>query len=120
MNYSLEKENYILLTLHRQENTTYDRLKEILDAINLISERIKILFPVHLRTRKVISEHNIEINDNIILTDPLGYKDFIGLLSNSKFVMTDSGGIQEESAVLNVPCLILRDNTEWMSLCEIG
>ena len=86
----------------------------------MISERIKIIFPVHLRTRKVITEHNIEISDNVILTNPLGYKDFMGLLTNSKFVMTDSGGIQEESAVLNVPCLILRDNTEWMSYVEMG
>ncbi len=95
-------------------------LKEILWAINIISEKIKVLFPVHLRTRKVILEHKIQISDNIILTDPLGYKEFIGLLANSKFVMTDSGGIQEESAVLNIPCLILRDNTEWMAYVKSG
>ncbi len=59
----------------------------------------------------------MEIEDNIILTDPLGYIDFMTFIANSKFVMTDSGGIQEESGVLNVPCLILRDNTEWMVLC---
>ena len=59
----------------------------------------------------------MEIGDNVILTDPLGYIEFMALLANSKFVMTDSGGIQEESGVLNVPCLVLRDNTEWMSLC---
>ena len=120
LNYSLVKENYILLTLHRQENTTYTRLKEILYAINLISEKIKVLFPVHLRTKKIILENKIEISDNVTLTDPLGYKDFIVLLANSKFVMTDSGGIQEESAVLNVPCLILRDNTEWMEYVKSG
>ncbi len=120
VDYSLENENYILFTLHRQENTTYTGLKEILYAINSISERIKVLFPVHLRTRKVIAEHKMEIGDNVILTDPLGYKDFMGVLANSKFVMTDSGGIQEESVVLNVPCLILRDNTEWMVYVEMG
>lgn len=74
--YSLEKGNYILFTLHRQENTTIDGLKEILMAVNEISDNIKVLFPAHLRTRKVIVE--IKINDNIILTDPLGYKDFHG------------------------------------------
>ncbi len=120
LNYPLEKKNYILLTLHRQENTTYEVLKEILEAINIISENIKVLFPVHLRTRKVISDHHIRISDNVILTEPLGYKDFIGLLYNSKFVMTDSGGIQEEAAVLNIPCLIVRDNTEWMIYVELG
>ncbi len=118
--FSLEKENYVLLTIHRQENTSCEKLKAILDAINTISDKIKVVFPVHLRTKNVIEEHKIQINDNLILTDPLGYKDFMGLLANSKFVMTDSGGVQEESAVLNVPCLILRDNTEWMSYVETG
>ena len=73
-----------------------------------------------MRTRNVIEEHEIQINDNLILTDPLGYKDFMGLMANSKFVMTDSGGVQEESVVLNIPCLILRDSTEWMSYVELG
>ena len=118
--YSLEKGEYILFTLHRQENTTIHGLKEILKAVNIISDKIRVLFPAHLRTRKVIEENKIEIGDNIILIDPLGYKDFMGLLTNSKFVMTDSGGIQEEAAVLNVPCLILRDNTEWMYYVEMG
>ncbi|WP_048191097.1 non-hydrolyzing UDP-N-acetylglucosamine 2-epimerase [Methanobacterium sp. SMA-27] len=118
--YSLEKGNYILLTLHRQENTSYGGLKGILDAINIISDKIKVLFPAHLRTRKVIEDHQMEIGKNVILTDPMGYKDFIELLASSKFVMTDSGGIQEECAVLNVPCLILRDNTEWMVYVEMG
>ncbi|MBZ2166170.1 non-hydrolyzing UDP-N-acetylglucosamine 2-epimerase [Methanobacterium spitsbergense] len=118
--YSLKKDSYILFTLHRQENTTYESLKEILMALNIISNRIKVFFPVHLRTKKVIEDNNIEINDNVILSDPLGYKDFMGLLTNSMFVMTDSGGIQEESVVLNVPCLIIRDNTEWMIYVEIG
>jgi UDP-N-acetylglucosamine 2-epimerase len=117
---SLEKRNYILVTIHRQENTSPDNLKKIINSLNIISKNIKIIFPVHLRTRKVLDENNIKIDENLILTDPLGYKDFIGLLANSKFIMTDSGGIQEEAAVLNVPCLILRDNTEWEYLVKIG
>lgn len=117
---SLKKQNYALLTVHRQENTEYAQLKEIIKAMNLISEQIKIVFPVHLRTKKIIEEHDIQINDNILLTDPTGYKDFIGLVVNSKFVMTDSGGIQEECGVLDVPCLILRENTEWEYLVDIG
>ena len=116
----VDEEDYILLTLHRQENTSYDGLKDILDAVNIISENIKVIFPVHLRTKKVIEENNIEIKRNIIMTDPLGYKDFIGLIASSKLVLTDSGGVQEESAVLNVPCLILRDTTEWMTYVESG
>ena len=117
---SLEKRNYILVTVHRQENTSTDNLKKIINSLNIISKNIKIIFPVHLRTRKVLDENNIKIEENLVLTDPLGYKDFIGLLANSKFIMTDSGGIQEEAAILNVPCLILRDNTEWEYLVKIG
>jgi UDP-N-acetylglucosamine 2-epimerase (non-hydrolysing) len=117
---SLEKQSYILVTVHRQKNTSPNNLKNIINSLNIISKKIKIIFPVHLRTREVLDENNIEIEDNLILTDPIGYKDFIGLLLNSKFVMTDSGGVQEEAAILNVPCLILRDNTEWEYLVEIG
>lgn len=116
----LEKSGYILLTLHRQENTTLTKLKEILSAINVISETIKVVFPVHLRTKKIIIENDIKLNHNVILKGPLGYKDFMGLLSNSKFVLTDSGGIQEESAILNIPCLVLRENTEWKLFVDIG
>lgn len=117
---SFKEEEYVLLTLHRQENTSYEGLKQILDAVNLLSKKIKVLFPAHLRTVKVIEENNIKMGDNVIITDPLGYKDFIGFLANSKFVMTDSGGIQEESAILNIPCLILRDNTEWKVYVDAG
>ncbi|MBI5681009.1 MAG: UDP-N-acetylglucosamine 2-epimerase (non-hydrolyzing) [Methanobacterium sp.] len=117
---NLEKENYILLTIHRQENTEYNKLKEIIKAVNQISNRIKVVFPLHLRTKKIIEDNNIEISENILQIDPVGYKEFIWLLKNSKFVMTDSGGIQEESAILNVPCLILRDNTEWEYLVNMG
>jgi UDP-N-acetylglucosamine 2-epimerase (non-hydrolysing) len=120
LGYSLEKKNYILLTLHRQENTSYEGLKEILSAINIISDKIKVLFPAHLRTRKIIEDYQMTIGKNVILTDPMGYKDFMKFLVNSKFVMTDSGGIQEECAVMNVPCLILRDNTEWMVYVDMG
>jgi len=116
----LKKQDYAVLTVHRQENTEYSTLKEIINAMNLISEQIKIVFPVHLRTKKIIETYNIEISENILLIDPTGYKDFIGLIANSKFVMTDSGGIQEECGVLNVPCLILRENTEWEYLVDLG
>jgi UDP-N-acetylglucosamine 2-epimerase len=116
----LKKQKYAVLTVHRQENTEYTKLKEIIKAMNLISEQIKIVFPVHLRTKKIIETHDIQISDNILLIDPTGYKDFIGLVANSKFVMTDSGGIQEEAGVLNVPCLILRENTEWEYLVDLG
>lgn len=117
---NLKKQNYAVLTIHRQENTGYTKLKEIIKAMNLISEQIKIVFPVHLRTKKIIENQDIQISENILLIDPTGYKDFIGLVANSKFIMTDSGGIQEEAGVLDVPCLILRENTEWEYLVNLG
>lgn len=117
---NLEKQSYALVTIHRQENTTLENLKNLISSLNIISDKIKIIFPVHLRTKKILKENQLRINKNLILTDPLGYNEFIGLIANSKFVMTDSGGIQEEAAVLNVPCLILRDNSEWMYLVNIG
>lgn len=116
----LEKFDYTVLTIHRQENTNHDKLKNIIKALNQISKNIKIVFPVHLRTKKIIESHDIEISKDILLIDPVGYKDFIGLIANSKFVMTDSGGIQEEAGVLNIPCLILRENTEWKYLVDMG
>lgn len=117
---NLKKHNYALLTIHRQENTDYNKLKEIIKAINAIANKIKIVFPLHLRTKKIIESHNLKLNENILITEPIGYKSFTELLANSKFVMTDSGGIQEEAAILNVPCLILRENTEWKYLVDIG
>ncbi|MGA2677486.1 MAG: UDP-N-acetylglucosamine 2-epimerase [Methanobacterium sp.] len=106
--------------LYTSYNTSPGKYFSRQSSLNIISKNIKIIFPVHLRTRKVLDENNIKIDENLVLTDPLGYKDFIGLLANSKFIMTDSGGIQEEAAILNVPCLVLRDNTEWEYLVKIG
>lgn len=120
LNGRLEKRSYALATIHRDENTTPDQLKTLINALNFISKRIKIIFPVHLRTKKVLDENDVKIGENLILNDPLGYKDFIGLLANCKFVMTDSGGVQEEAALLNVPGLILRRTTEWSHLVNIG
>jgi UDP-N-acetylglucosamine 2-epimerase (non-hydrolysing) len=116
----IEKRSYALVTIHRQENTTPENLKKLITSLNIISDKIKILFPVHLRTRKILEENQIKINENLKLMEPLGYKEFMGLLINSKFIMTDSGGIQEEAAVNNVPCLILRNNTEWKYLVDMG
>jgi len=113
----IREKEYALLTLHRPSNV--DNAKNftpIIDAIEEIQARIKIIFPVHPRTRKQIKNMNLEDRftnmQNVVLVEPLGYLDFMGLFTNSKFVLTDSGGIQEESTVLNIPCLTLRENTE--------
>jgi UDP-N-acetylglucosamine 2-epimerase (non-hydrolysing) len=120
--------DYSLLTLHRPSNVdNYGSLLKIIEALEEISKTIPVIFPVHPRTRRQIEhfglhEHFINITDGnlklpsikhgLYCIDPLGYLDFLKLMRHAKFVMTDSGGIQEETTVLGRPCLTLRDTTE--------
>jgi UDP-N-acetylglucosamine 2-epimerase (non-hydrolysing) len=91
-------------------------LKGIISTLGAIQRDIRIVFPVHPRTRLKLKELCLERRigsfQNFLILDPLGYLDFINLMANARFVMTDSGGIQEETTVLGVPCLTLRENTE--------
>ena len=114
---NLKKREYVVLTMHRAENVDKkDVLGEILDAIEELQKHIKIVYPIHPRTEKMISEfgfkHKIDRMQGFIITEPMGYLDFLNLMVNSKFVLTDSGGIQEETAVLGIPCLTMRGETE--------
>jgi UDP-N-acetylglucosamine 2-epimerase (non-hydrolysing) len=117
--------DYAVLTLHRPSNVDDRRtFSGILDALTEISLSIPIIFPVHPRTRKTIDELGLaqqvaEIKD-LRLIDPLGYLDFLGLSSGAKVVLTDSGGLQEETTVLGIPCLTLRENTERPITVELG
>lgn len=109
--------NFCVMTLHRPSNVD-DRntLSGILDAIETIGQRLPVVFPVHPRTRERLRQfglnERIEKTSSLVITDPLGYLDFLKLYSNSRLVLTDSGGIQEETTVLGIPCLTLRQNTE--------
>ncbi len=118
----LKPKEYLLATLHRAETTDDFRiLKGVMESLENISKEIKIIFPLHPRTKKVLESNNyVSFAKNIIFTKPLGYLDFLQLLDNSLLVMSDSGGIQEEAAALNVPCLILREETEWTYLIDAG
>lgn len=115
---------YGVLTLHRPSNVDdAETLSGILDAIAEISNEIPIIFPVHPRTRGRIEEFGLlpSINDSAIrLIEPLGYLDFMRLYSQSRLVLTDSGGLQEETTVLGIPCLTLRHNTERPVTIELG
>jgi len=118
--------DYALLTLHRPSNVDFkDSLAEIVSALVEISKHIPIIFPAHPRTMKNLKESNLlsffkqgtinqgeKIDQRIYLLNPLSYLDFLNLEMHAKFVMTDSGGIQEETTVLNIPCLTLRNTTE--------
>jgi UDP-N-acetylglucosamine 2-epimerase (non-hydrolysing) len=108
---------YAALTLHRPSNVDdRARLAGILDALAAIGERLPIIFPVHPRTRSRLEEFGLlERAERIMglkMAEPLGYLDFLQLYSNSRLVLTDSGGIQEETTALGIPCLTLRHNTE--------
>ncbi len=113
----LNDQRYAVLTLHRPSNVdnplTFER---ILDALEKISEQLPVVFPVHPRTRKTIAElgfaERVKKIVGLRLVDPLGYLDFLNLYSGAQLVLTDSGGIQEETSVLGVPCITLRENTE--------
>ena len=115
--FGLERGKYAVVTLHRPSNVdNRDVIEGILNALGNISQEIPLIFPAHPRTSKMISalglEGLIEKFDKLIFTDPMGYLDFLSLVSQSKMVLTDSGGLQEETTALGIPCLTLRDNTE--------
>jgi UDP-N-acetylglucosamine 2-epimerase (non-hydrolysing) len=103
---------YALVTLHRPSNVDDPEvLKAILEALKEISESIPVIFPIHPRTAKRIREFNLSLN-GVRTVDPLGYLEFLNLTSTATVVLTDSGGLQEETTILGVPCLTLRHNTE--------
>jgi UDP-N-acetylglucosamine 2-epimerase (non-hydrolysing) len=109
---SIRSGSFGLVTLHRPSNVDdLSQLNEILEALAEISRSLPLFFPVHPRTRVHLAEH-AKLPGNIVLLDPLGYVDFLCLMANSAIVLTDSGGIQEETTALGVPCLTLRNNTE--------
>lgn len=116
----LQVGNYIVITLHRPANVDEEsNLEGLINEIVKYSKNIPLVFPVHPRTAKVLSK--IAINSpNLFLIEPLGYLEFNYLVERSKAVITDSGGITEETTVLGVPCMTLRDNTERPETIEIG
>jgi UDP-N-acetylglucosamine 2-epimerase (non-hydrolysing) len=121
----VEPENYALVTIHRPSNVDKpENLKKVIEVLNCISNYYKVVFPVHPRTEKKLKEfslfENLKLKHNIIFCEPLGYLDFQKLIKYSKFVLTDSGGVQEETTYRQIPCLTLRKNTERPVTCTIG
>lgn len=119
--YQLSSKEFVLVTLHRAENTDKkDVLSGLVNALNQVAEKITVLFPIHPRTQKMVNEFGLSLSPKIKVIEPTGSLEFSSLLHECLFVMSDSGGIQEEAAVMNVPCLILRTETEWVRLVEAG
>lgn len=115
----LSARGYAVLTLHRPSNVDNVRsLRALIDALADVATRLQIVFPAHPRTAKGLE--SVQLHPNIRLLEPLGYIDFLGLIANARLVLTDSGGIQEETTALGVPCITLRDNTERPVTCEAG
>jgi UDP-N-acetylglucosamine 2-epimerase (non-hydrolysing) len=113
LRFGFESGNYALLTLHRPANVDHGKvLKNILQIISEVSETVPILFPVHPRTRECLSKLRIGLAQTLKICEPLSYLSFLGLMAKARFVLTDSGGIQEETTALHIPCLTLRSNTE--------
>lgn len=118
--YNLSKDNFIVLTLHRPSNVDrIAKLETLLNEIEKSSNDLKIIFPIHPRTRKVLNKISKNYK-NLYVVDPQSYLKFNYLVSNSKCVITDSGGITEETTVLGIPCITLRDSTERPETIDIG
>ncbi len=120
---NLEKNNYVLLTMHRPSNVDSEsQLKNLAEMIEKLAPLKKIVFPVHPRTRKNLETFGLleALGDRVILTEPIGYIDFISLIKNASLILTDSGGIQEETTYLGVQCITIRTTTERPITVEKG
>jgi len=118
----LKPGEYFLVTCHRQENVDVkERMQGILDGLKLLSEKYSfpIIFPIHPRTSKKLSEYGYK-PEHVRFIDPIGFLEFLQLEANARLVLTDSGGVQEETCILKVPCVTLRDNTERPETVDAG
>jgi len=121
----LDGKPYGLITLHRPSNVdNVEIFTRLLDAFAEIEKDINLVFPIHPRSRKMIANFGLESKvknlQNLTLLEPLGYLDFMKLMHNAKIILTDSGGIQEETTYLGIPCLTLRENTERPVTVDVG
>lgn len=111
--------SFSLVTVHRAANTEDpQRLKQIIEALNQVKE--PIIFPVHPRTRQALNALEVDIASHVMLIEPVGYFDMVVLEENSRLIATDSGGVQREAYFLSIPCLTLREETEWIETVNAG
>lgn len=121
--FNLSPFNFCLVTLHRPSNVdTKASLEKLVKFLNIIAKERKVVFPIHPRTKNNLEKHSLieTLNNSIILSEPIGYIDFQALIKNAELIVTDSGGIQEESTYLGVQCITLRTSTERPSTVDIG
>jgi UDP-N-acetylglucosamine 2-epimerase (non-hydrolysing) len=118
--HGVEPGDYVAVTLHRPGLVDGPLLGPALDALGTLAEELPVVFPVHPRTRKAIERNGYRVSERVRLIDPVGYVEFLSLVASAAAVLTDSGGIQEETTYLGVPCFTLRDNTERPITVERG
>lgn len=114
---------YVLVTIHRAENTDdVNNIKMIVDGISRVSKDIKVVFPIHPRTKKTLENiGNLEqFSKDVLIINPVGYLDMLILEKNASSIVTDSGGVQKEAFFYKVPCITLREETEWTELVDLG
>ena len=118
--FNLEPKNYIILTLHRPSNVDEEQsLIQLLQGIDTMVGDKKVIFPIHPRTKAILGETKLDLK-NIVFVEPQGYLNFMFLIKNSFAVITDSGGISEETTVLGIPCFTMRNNTERPETQTVG
>jgi len=120
---NVRPKQFVLITLHRPSNVDHQRnLSRLVYLLNNISDNRKVIFPIHPRSKKNLEKHGLlqSLKENVLLTEPIGYIDFLKLIKNAELILTDSGGIQEESTYLKVQCITLRKSTERPVTVEIG
>jgi UDP-N-acetylglucosamine 2-epimerase (non-hydrolysing) len=118
---NLKKKDYLVATIHRASNTdNIENLRNVIEAFQELNENI--VFPVHPRTEKLLKSHGLydSLSSSVKLIKPLGFFDFIKLMNHAKMILTDSGGVQKEAYILKVPCVTLRENTEWIETIKDG
>ncbi|MDO4585857.1 MAG: UDP-N-acetylglucosamine 2-epimerase (non-hydrolyzing) [Planctomycetia bacterium] len=123
--FGLTPQHYATMTLHRPSNVDHaETFSELLNAVDVIQKDMPIIFPIHPRTKKNIEKFGLKERvaqmTNLRLVEPLGYLEFLKLNANAFVVLTDSGGLQEETTILKVPCITIRENTERPVTCEVG
>jgi len=120
--YSIQSKSFYLATVHRAENTDdKNRLSQIVQAFNEIAQpACPLILPLHPRTVKYIHNYKLRLSENVKILEPLSYLEMLALEENAKAILTDSGGIQKEAFCLGVPCITLRDETEWLETVQTG
>lgn len=119
--FGIEKGNYVLMTCHRPANTdVHENLEAIVRAANDISKTCPVLYPVHPRTKKYIADYKLSFTENVKVVAPLSYFDMLLAERYSKLILTDSGGIQKEAFFYQVPCVTMREETEWTETVDMG